>query len=146
MMPTVYSTKNQEWLPSIFNDFFNDAWVTPKFRGNTPAINVTEDNAEYKVEVAAPGMTRDDFKIALTHDGEIVISLEKKTENKDENKERKYLRREFSYSKFEQRFALPDNVSKEGISALMNDGVLSITIPKKTPEQKAQETQYIEIK
>lgn len=154
MMPTVYSTRNQGWIPSLFNDFFDDNWMpTIKYQGTTPAINVSEDEKEYKVEVAAPGMTKNDFNIQLTSDGDIVISMEKKTENKegdkndDKNDDKKtYLRREFSYSKFEQRFSLPENVEKSKITAGMADGVLTINIPKKTEEEKAKETLHIEIK
>lgn len=150
MMPTVYSTRNQGWIPSLFNDFFDDNWMpTIKYHGTTPAINVSEDEKEYKVEVAAPGMTKNDFSIQLTSDGDIVISMEKKTENKegDKNDDKKtYLRREFSYSKFEQRFSLPENVEKSKITAGMADGDLTINIPKKTEEEKAKETLHIEIK
>ena len=147
MMPTVYSTRNQGWIPSLFSDFFDDTWMpTIKYNGTTPAINVSEDKTEYKVEVAAPGMSKNDFKIQLTHDGDIVISMEKKAETKDEKDKKTYLRREFSYSKFEQRFSLPDNVEKTKIAANMADGVLTIDIPKKTEEEKAKETLNIEIK
>ena len=67
-MPTVYSTRNQGWIPSLFNDFFDDNWMpTIKYQGTTPAINVSEDKTEYKVEVAAPGMTKDDFKDSADH-------------------------------------------------------------------------------
>lgn len=147
MMPTVYSTRNQGWIPSLFNDFFDDTWMpTIKYNGTTPAINVSEDKTEYKVEVAAPGMSKNDFKIQLTQDGDIVISMEKKAETKDEKDKKTYLRREFSYSKFEQRFSLPDNVEKTKIAANMADGVLTIDIPKKTEAEKAKETLNIEIK
>jgi len=142
----MYSTRNQGWLPSVFNDFFNDNWLSPKFSGTTPAINVSEDKKEFRVEVAAPGMTKDDFNIQLTSDGDIVISMEKKTENKDENKDKTYLRREFSYSKFVQRLNLPENVERQNISASMNDGVLSISIPKLKEDEKAKDTRFIEIK
>ena len=146
MMPTVYSTRNQGWIPSLFNDFFDDNWMPAiKYQGTTPAINVSEDKTAYKVEVAAPGMTKEDFKIQLTTDGDIVISMEKKNETKDGEK-KTYLRREFSYSKFEQRFSLPDNVEKTKIAANMADGVLTINIPKKTEEEKAKERLNIEIK
>ena len=144
MLPTMYSNNNN-WIPSIFNDFFADPWVPSKIAGTAPAINVSEDNKEYKVEVAAPGMTKDDFKINVAND-ELVISMEKKADSKDEDKDKKYLRREFSYSKFEQHLTLPDNVERDKISAGMNDGVLTIDIPKMTEEEKAQEMHYIEIK
>jgi len=144
MLPTMYSNNNN-WIPSIFNDFFADPWVPSKIAGTAPAINVSEDNKEYKVEVAAPGMTKDDFKINVAND-ELVISMEKKADSKDEEKDKKYLRREFSYSKFEQHLTLPDNVERDKISAGMNDGVLTIDIPKMTEEEKAQEMHYIEIK
>ena len=147
MMPTIYSTRNQGWIPALFNDFFNDNWMpTVKYHGTTPAVNVSEDDKEYKVEVAAPGMTKDDFNIELTSDGDIVISMEKKTENKEGGDKKTYLRREFSYSKFEQRFTLPENVEKSKISAGMEHGVLTINIPKKTEEEKAKESLNIEIK
>lgn len=144
MLPTMYSNNNN-WIPSIFNDFFADPWVPSKIAGTAPAINVSEDNKEYKVEVAAPGMTKDDFKINVAND-ELVISMEKKADSKDDDKDKKYLRREFSYSKFEQHLTLPDNVERDKISAGMNDGVLTIDIPKMTEEEKAQEMHYIEIK
>ncbi len=144
MLPTMYSNNNS-WIPSIFNDFFADPWVPSKIAGTAPAINVSEDDKEYKVEVAAPGMTKDDFKINVAND-ELVIAMEKKGDSKDEDKDKKYLRREFSYSKFEQHLTLPDNVERDNISAGMNDGVLTIDIPKMTEEEKAQEMHYIEIK
>lgn len=145
MTPAIYSTnKNDSFFPSIFNDFFGDNWLIPKFHGTTPAINVSETDKCYKVEVAAPGMCKEDFSISLGNDDELVISMEKKTGNNTENK--KYLRREFSYSKFEQRLTLPDNVEKQNISAQMTDGVLTIDIPKMTEAEIAEETHYIEIK
>ena len=147
MMPTIYSTRNQEWLPSIFNDFLNDNWVSvPKFSGTTPAINVTENEQNYEIEVAAPGMCKEDFNISLTKDGDIVIAMEKKSDNKEEEKDKKYLRREFSYSKYEQCLTLPDNADKENISASMSNGILDIKIPKLTEEEKEKETKFIEIK
>lgn len=145
MLPTMYSSRNQGWLPSVFNDFFDDAWMPAKFSGTTPAINVSEDEKAYKVEVAAPGMTKEDFNISVDND-DLVISMEKKTDNKDENKSKKYLRREFSYSKFEQRLTLPDNIEHGDISAAMSDGVLTISIPKKVEVEKAKNAQRIEIK
>ena len=144
MMP-IRKYNNQNWLPSIFNDFFDNDWMV-KANATAPAINVIESNTDYKVEVAAPGMTKEDFNIHLTDNNELVISMEKKNETKEEDKEnKKYLRREFSYSKFEQALVLPDDVEKEKISANVNDGVLSIVLPKQTAEEKAKVKRVIEI-
>ena len=136
---------SQEWLPSIFNDFFDNDWMV-KANATAPAINVIESDKDYKVEVAAPGMTKEDFNIHLSEDNELVISMEKKTENKEEDKEnKKYLRREFSYTKFQQALVLPDDVEKERISANVTNGVLTIELPKRTPEEKAKINKVIEI-
>ncbi|MEJ8762731.1 Hsp20/alpha crystallin family protein [Phocaeicola sp. HCN-40430] len=144
MMP-IRKYNNQNWLPSIFNDFFDNDWMV-KANATAPAINVIESNTDYKVEVAAPGMTKEDFNIHLTDNNELVISMEKKNETKEEDKEnKKYLRREFSYSKFEQALVLPDDVEKEKILANVNDGVLSIVLPKQTAEEKAKVNRVIEI-
>lgn len=144
MMPTKRNY-NQEWLPSIFNDFFDNDWMA-KANATAPAINVIESNKDYKVEVAAPGMTKDDFNIHLSEDNELVITMEKKNETKEENKEnKKYLRREFSYSKFQQSLVLPDDVEKDKIGAAVNNGVLTIDLPKRQPEEKAKVNRSIEI-
>ena len=116
---------NQNWLPSIFNDFFDNDWMI-RTNATAPAINVTESD-------------KDD-------DNELIITMEKKNETKEEDKEnRKYLRREFSYSKFQQSLVLPDDVEKERISANVVDGVLTIDLPKCTPEEKAKNNRVIEI-
>lgn len=144
MMPT-RKNYNQNWLPSIFNDFFDNDWVV-RPTANTPAVNVSESDKDYKVEVAAPGMSKDDFNIHLTQDSELVITMEKKNDNKEEDKDnKKYIRREFSYAKFQQSLVLPDDVDKEKISANVADGVLTIELPKRTPEQKAEVNRVIEI-
>lgn len=134
---------NQEWLPSIFSDFFDNDWVL-KANATTPAVNVIENETDYKVEVAAPGMTKEDFCVHLADENQLVISMEKKNEAKNDGG--KYLRREFSYSKFQQTLVLPDDVDKEHINASVNDGVLTIDLPKKTQEEKAKECKVIEIK
>ena len=144
-MTPIRKSYNQNWLPSIFNDFFDNDWMV-KANATAPAINVLESDTDYKVEVAAPGMTKEDFNIHLSEDNELVISMEKKNETKEENNNnRKYLRREFSYSKFEQALVLPDDVEKDKISANVTDGVLTVDLPKRTPEEKAKINRVIEI-
>lgn len=142
MMP-IRKYYNQNWLPSIFNDFFDNNWME-KANATAPAINVVESDKDYKVEVAVPGMTKEDFNIHLGDENELVISMEKKVENEDkENK--KYLRREFSYTKFQQSLYLPDNVDKEKITANVANGVLTIELPKYSQEEKAKINRVIEI-
>lgn len=136
---------SQEWLPSIFNDFFDNDWMV-KANATAPAINVIESDTDYKVEVAAPGMTKEDFNIHLSEDNELVISMEKKAETNEEDKQnKKYLRREFSYTKFQQALVLPDDVEKDKINANVTNGVLTIELPKRTPEEKAKINKVIEI-
>ena len=134
----------QNWLPEIFNDFFANDWMN-RTSATAPAINVIEDEKDYKVEVAAPGMNKEDFKINVTDDNYLVLTMEKKNESKDEDKKRKYLRREFSYHKFEQSLALPEDVNKDEIKAAVNDGILTIDIPKMKVAEKQPAVKQIEI-
>ena len=143
MMPV---RRTQNWLPSIFNDFFDNDWMV-KANATAPAINVFETEKEYKVELAAPGMTKEDFNVRIDEENNLVITMEKKTENKEEKKEGRYLRREFSYSKFQQTMILPDNVDKEKISAAVENGVLNVQLPKISEEEvkKAIEQGFVPI-
>ncbi len=137
--------RTQNWLPSIFNDFFDNDWMV-KANATAPAINVFETEKEYKVELAAPGMTKEDFNVRIDEENNLVITMEKKTENKEEKKEGRYLRREFSYSKFQQTILLPENVEKDKISAKVEHGILSIEIPKVKEEEKQKTSKAIEVK
>ena len=141
MIP-VKNPYNHSWLPNLFNDIFENDWM-PKTNNTAPAINVSEVENGYQVEVAAPGMTKDDFQIYLADEDHLVVSIEKKDETKEENK--KYLRREFSYSKYQQAMVIPENVDREKISASVNDGILTIELPKKAVEEHANEPKRIEI-
>ena len=132
MLPIM--NRNQ-WLPTVFNDFFNTDYM-PKASCTEPAINVTESDKDYTVELAAPGLKKEDFKVNINDDGNLVIKMEQKEEQKEEDKSRHYLRREFSYSKYEQTLILPDDVEKEQISAKVDNGVLTIDLPKTAAAQK----------
>ena len=142
MMPV---RRTQNWLPSIFNDFFDNDWMV-KANATAPAINVFETEKEYKVELAAPGMTKEDFNVHIDEENNLVISMEKKTENKEEKKEGRYLRRECSYSKFQQTMILPDDVDKEKISAQVENGVLNIDLPKFSEQEKEKAKRFIDVK
>lgn len=136
MLPT--RKNNNSWLPEIFNDFFNNNWME-KANATAPAINVLEHENGYTVEVAAPGMTKEDFQIHIDDNDNLVISMEKKSENQKGKTNGRYLRCEFSYSKFQQCMILPENIDKENISAKVEDGVLTVELPK-LPEQPARAT------
>lgn len=137
----------QNWLPAFFNDFFDFDGFGRIGNVNSPAINVIENDKEYRVEIAAPGMSKEDFKIKINEDNQLVISLEHKVEKEDKGKEKdeKYLRREFSYSHCEQTLLLPDNIKKEDINAKMNHGVLRIYLPKITEIPTLPEDRFIDI-
>lgn len=141
MMPI---RRNQNWLPSIFNDFFDNEWME-KANATAPAINVLENEKEYKVELAAPGMTKEDFDVHIDEENNLVISMEKKNEKKEDEKNGRYLRREFSYSRFQQTMILPEDVDKEKISATVNNGVLDIELPKLVKEELPKQKRVIEI-
>ena len=93
---------HDSWLPDIFNDFFDNSWME-RTTYTAPAINVIENEKEYDVELAAPGLTKEDFKVHIDADNNLQIEMEKKSENKEGKKHGKYLRREFSYEKFSRR-------------------------------------------
>jgi len=146
MMPV---RRTQGWLPGILDDFFGNEWVD-KTSSTAPAVNVIETDKEYKVEIAAPGLTRDDFKIDINEDNELTVSMEKKVEKNEESekegKKHTYLRREFSYSRFQQIMVLPENVEKDKIDAKVENGVLTIDIPKKVVEPEEKRMKEIAIK
>ncbi len=115
------------WLPEVFNDFFNTDNM-PRISATAPAINVSENGQMYKMELAAPGLSKDDFSVNINADGNLTIKMEKHQEAKEENTH--YLRREFAYSKYEQTLILPEDVDKQKIVARVADGVLTVDLPK----------------
>ena len=145
--------KNNVWFPDFFNDLFDVALAPAMAKTAAPAINVSENDKEYKVEVAAPGMGKDDFDIELNEENNLVIKLEKKVEKKEEAPEGaqkennyRYLRREFSYEKYQQTLILPDDVDKENINAVVEHGVLTICLPKEQPKVEPKISRKIDIK
>ena len=143
MLPIIRRTSDS-WMPDIFNDFFDNSWMErPTY--TAPAINVLENEKEYEVELAAPGLDKDDFKVHVDAEGNLHIEMEKKSENKEDKRQGRYLRREFSYEKFQQTLLLPDDVDAERIEAKVEKGVLNVHIPKKEKIQKAEAVKQIAI-
>ena len=131
MMPMM---RSNSWIPSVFNDLFDTDYM-PKMSATAPAINVKESDKGYTVELAAPGMKKEDFNVHINDEGNLIIKMEQKEEHKEEDKNTRYLRREFSFSKFEQTLILPDDVVKDKISAKVENGVLTVELPKLEQQQ-----------
>ena len=144
MLYPVLSNMNN-WLDNDFDDMLDTSWV-PRVNFTAPAINVKENDKDYEIDLAAPGTTKDDFKVNVDKDGCLTIKLEHKDDKKDENKKEHYLRREFSYSNYQQVYSLPEDVDKDHITAKVEDGILSIALPKIKKEEANVNGRSIEIK
>jgi HSP20 family protein len=112
----------------MFNEFFNDFNGSDFRKWNAPAVNISENDKEYKLQLAVPGMKKEDFKIAI-EENMLVVSAETKKEN--EEKTERYTRKEFSFSSFTRRFNLPENVDENNIQANYENGVMVLNLPKK---------------
>lgn len=131
--------------PNLADEFFNGE-LFPRFidletRQNLPAVNITESADDYKIEVAAPGLSKEDFKVNLENN---VLTISSAKEEKQENDENKVMRKEFSYYSFSRSFTLPQTIDADKISAGHKDGVLNISIPKRE-EAKVKPSREIRI-
>lgn len=149
-------------MDSMFDDSFAMPVLTTTKRNVAPACNVLEDEVSYKIQVAAPGLTKEEVSVKLDEDEALVISMQKKEEKKEEapeaevseskevaNVEQKpvrYLRREFMHQSFAQRMLLPEDADKENISAKMENGMLEVIIPKIKEEERAPIEKVINIR
>jgi len=142
MLP-VFRSRN---LPDLFDEFFNGNllpnYVEDGVWKSTPAVNIFENSEKFEIEVAAPGLEKEDFKIDLKNDHLLVYS--EKKEKKEEKEKGKVVRSEFKYSSFQRSFALPKEVDGSAIKATHKNGVLTIELPKKT-EYKENWSRQIDI-
>ncbi len=136
-------------FPSLFDDFFkpwNELFDNSRFWGRAatvPAVNIIDNKNEYKVTLAAPGLKREDFKIDVENNM-LTISAEK--EEKKEEKDERYARREYNYTSFSRSFTLPENIKQDAIEAKYEDGVLKLLLPKKEDVKKASLSKHINVK
>lgn len=135
---------NDNWMSNLFNDFVEDRYM-PRMNATAPAVNIKENKERYEMEIAAPGLKKEDWIISLDEEGNLDVKMEKKQEHKEEDAKQVYLRREFNYTSYEQTYTLPDDVNKEKISAKVIDGVLHIELPKKTQEDELKKQRNITI-
>ncbi|MDD2528259.1 MAG: Hsp20/alpha crystallin family protein [Lentimicrobiaceae bacterium] len=136
--------RNKNFFPSIVDEFFGrDFMPALDFQTgiNVPSVNIVEGKEDFRIEVAAPGLDKSDFKINVENN---VLSISSEKEEKTEENEDRYMRREFSYTSFNRSFSLPQTVDPEKISAKHENGVLTISIPKKE-EAKVKPARQIEI-
>lgn len=142
MLPVMSSNS---WFPTIFNDFFNDEWMTVQPKTTAPAVNVIENVKDYTMEMAVPGIKKEFCRVNINADGNLEVAIENKLEHKGDKKER-YLRREFNYTNYQQTYVLPDDIVKDEITAKVENGVLTVVIPKvMTSEQEKKVQRQIEI-
>ncbi len=136
---------NSDWLSNWFDDNFFDTDLMPRMNATAPAVNVKETAKNYQMEIAAPGLKKEWVRVNIDNDGNLNIAIENKMEHKNEDKHEHYLRREFSYSNYQQSYALPEDADREKVSAKVNDGVLEIEIPKVAKEEN-KDVKHIEVK
>ena len=132
------------WFPTVFDDFFNNDWM-PRMKATAPAVNVKEDAKAYTMELAVPGIKKEFCRVNINADGNLEVAIENKLKHKEENKKEHFLRREFSYSNYQQTYVLPDDIEKDHIAAKVDNGVLTITLPKFTKEEVKQIQRQINI-
>ena len=135
-----------DWLNNWFDDNFFNTPVMAQTTTTAPAVNVKEDNRQYVMEVAVPGLKKEQVNMSIDKDGYLTLSIENKNEQKDENKKEHYLRREFSYTSYRQSYALPDNVDADKIEANVADGVLKVVLPKVEKKEEKEDVKHIEVK
>ena len=116
------------WFSDVFNAIANDSFINDRLLTKVPAVNIAETENEFHIELAVPGLKKEDFKIALDKDV-LSVSVEKKAEATDETK--KYSKKEYSYKSFVRSFTLPESVDHANINAEYTDGILKLIVAKK---------------
>ncbi|TVR82803.1 MAG: Hsp20/alpha crystallin family protein [Chitinophagaceae bacterium] len=120
-------------LSRYFEDFFDRDLLADNFRNTLPSVNVAENEDEFRLEIAAPGFTKDNFNMELE---ENVLTLSGELKKSESEKDENYTRREFQFSSFKRSFTLPDIVDADKISATYSDGILKVILPKKEEQKK----------
>lgn len=131
-------TKKSDWFSGFLSDVFEDNKAIESFKRNSlPAVNISEDSKEYLVEVCAPGIKREDIKVKIEED---FLSVSFKSESKKEENDKNYSKREYAYSSFERKTTIPKNVLQDKITAIFENGILVIKLPKdETPPANSKE-------
>ena len=142
MTPAMY--RRNSWFPTVFDEFLNSDLMNT-VSTTAPSVNVKETEKAYIVELAAPGVKKEYCRVHVDEDHNLCVAIENKYEHKEEDNHSHYLRREFSYTNYEQKYSLPDDVNEEEINAKVEDGILTIELPK-VKKVEGKTTKQIEIK
>ncbi|MBP5548367.1 MAG: Hsp20/alpha crystallin family protein [Bacteroidales bacterium] len=141
--------RNNDLMSTMFNELLDwNRWnnlCSTEDRNMTPKMNVSESDKDYRLELCIPGMKKEDLTLSIDADNNLVIEMQQKEEKKENDEKRHYLRREFSATQFKQMLTLPENVKKDQIGAKVENGILTVTLPKYTPEEQKQLAQTITI-
>jgi len=132
--PAKNTSSVNPWFTDVFESVFNDPILTDRLPNRNPAVNIAETDGDFQIELAVPGMKKEDFKISIDKNV-LSISSEKKNENVQEGK--KFSKREFSYASFTRSFNLPETIDQSKVDAAYSDGILKLTVAKKE-EAKVQ--------
>ena len=137
MTPAMY--RRNSWFPTVFDEFLNSDLMNT-VSTTAPSVNVKETEKAYIVELAAPGVKKDYCRVHVDEDHNLCVAIENKFEHKEEDKHSHYLRREFSYTNYQQNYSLPEDVVKDKISARVENGILTVTLPKQEKEAKVSKS------
>lgn len=140
--------KNNDLMSTMFNELLDwNRWnnFNADDRGMTPKMNVSESDTDYRLELCIPGLKKEDLHISIDTDNNLVIEMQQKEEKKNEDEKRHWLRREFSSTQFKQLLTLPENIKKDQIGAKVENGILTVTLPKFTAEEQKQLAQTITV-
>ena len=137
-------------MSTMFNELMNwNRWngmcSSEDTTTTAPKMNVSESDKDYRLELSIPGMKKEDLNLSVDPDNNLVIEMQTKEEKKEDNEKRHFLRREFSTTQFKQMLTLPENVKKDAIGAKVENGILTVPLPKFTPEEQKQLAQTIAI-
>jgi len=140
MLPTF---TRRSFMPFYMPDIFEDSLIPVLSKGNSfkPAVNIREDDKNYVLDFAIPGIDKKDLKIDMNED---TLTISSETKNESEENKEDYRRKEFSYTSFSRSFYIPENVNREKIEANYKDGILTVSLPKQEVD-KSKVQRKIEI-
>lgn len=135
--------RTQDFIPTLFNELMNMDTVSY----SEPKMNIIENKENYLIQYSVPGLKKEDLKISIDAEGNLVVEMSKENNHKDEKKDDgvRYLRREFTTEQFRNTLVLPEDIHRNQISAKVENGILEVTLPRVTMEEKKALVQNIEV-